>query len=87
MVLDFPDNDNKAGGSLGKGSRSVPLTGASAEVMAVDGAEEEDDGFETVDDGEGEPGNRVVILILGEKVAKPEASGLAGKTLMFETEE
>ena len=65
----------------------MPLTGASAEVMAVDGAEEEDDRFETVDDGEGEPGNRVVILILGEKVAKPEASCLAGKTLMFESEE
>ena len=86
-VPDFPDNDNEAGDSLGKGSRSAPLTGASAEVMAVDGAEEEDDGFETVDDGEGEPGDRVVISILVKKVAKPEGSGLAGKTLMFESKE
>ena len=31
-VLDFPDDDNEAGGSLGKGSGSMPLTGASAEV-------------------------------------------------------
>ena len=53
-VPDFLDNDNEAGGSLGKGSRSAPLTGASAEVTAVDSAEEEDDGFEMVDDGEGE---------------------------------
>ena len=37
-----------AGGSLSKESGSAPLTGASAEVMAVDGAEEEDDGFEMV---------------------------------------
>ena len=36
-VPDFPDDDNEAGGSLGKESRSVPLTGASAEVTAVDG--------------------------------------------------
>ena len=86
-VLDFPDDDNEAGGSLGKGSGSVPLTGASAEVTAVDGAEEEDDGFEMVDDGEGEPGDRVVISIPGEKVAKPKASSLTGKTLMFESEE
>ena len=59
---DFPDDDNEAGGS-GKGSGSVPLTGASAEVTAVVGAEEEDDGFDTIDDGAGEPGNRVVVSI------------------------
>ena len=86
-VPDFPDDDNEAGGSLGKGSGSASLTGASAEVTAVDGAEEEDDRFEMVDDGEGEPSDRVVISIPVEKVAKPEASGLAGKTLMFESEE
>ena len=86
-VPDFPDNDNEAGGSLGKESGSAPLTGASAEVTAVDGVEEEDDRFETVDDGEGEPGNKVVILIRAKEVAKPEGSGLAGKTPMFESEE
>ena len=82
-VPDFPDEDDKAEGSLGKGSGSVPLTGPSAEVMTVDGAEE-DNGFETVDDGEGEPGNKVVITIAAKEVVKPEGSGLAGKTLMFE---
>ena len=46
-VPDFPDDDNKAGGSLGKESESTPLTSASAEVKVVDDAEEEDDGFET----------------------------------------
>ena len=86
-VPDFPDDDNEAGGSLGKGSGSMPLTSASAEVMIVDGAEEEEDGFETVDDREGEPCNKVVISIPAKAVAKPEGSDLAGKTLMFESEE
>ena len=86
-VPDFPDDDNEAGGSLGKESGSTPLTGASAKVTAVDGAEEEDDGFKMVDDGEGEPGDKVVISIPAKEVAKPEGSGLAGKTPMFESEE
>ena len=62
------------------------MTGPSAEVTTVDDAEE-DNGFETVDDGEGEPGDKVVITISAKEVAKPEGSGLAGKTLMFESEE
>ena len=86
-VPDFPDDDNEAGGPVGKESGPVPLTSASAEVMAVDGAEEEGDGFETVDDGEGEPGDKVVVSIPAKEVAKPEGSGLAGKTPMFESEE
>ena len=84
-VPDFPDDDNEAGGSLGKESGSAPLTGASAEVMAVDDAEEEDDGFEMVDDGDEEPGKRVVITISVKEVknrrvpvwlAKPQCSNL-----------
>ena len=86
-VPDFPDEDNEAGGSLGKESGSAPLTSASAKVTAVDGVEEGDDRFEMVDDGEGEPGDKVVISIPEKEVAKPEGSGLAGKTLMFESEE
>ena len=86
-VPDFPDDDNEAGGPVGKESGSAPLTGASAKVTAVDGVEEEDDGFETVDDGEGEPGDKVVVSIPAKEVAKPEGSGLAGKTPMFESEE
>ena len=85
-VPDFPEEDDEAGGPLDKGSGSVPLTGPSAEVTVVDGAEEEDKGFETVDDGE-EPGDKVVISIPAKEVAKPEGSCLTGKTLMFESEE
>ena len=86
-VPDFPDDDNEAGGSPGKESRSAPLTSACAEVTAVDGAEEEDDGFETVDDGDGEPGDKVVITISAKELKKPEGSRLVGKTPMFESEE
>ena len=55
--------------------------------MTDGGVEEDDDGFETVNDGDGEPGDKVVISIPVKKVAKPEGSGLAGKTIMFESEE
>ena len=86
-VPDFPDNDNEAGGSLGKESGSAPLTGTSAEVTAANDAEEEDDGFETVDDGDEEPSDKVVITISAKEVKKPESSGLVGKTPMFKSEE
>ena len=82
----FPDDDNDAG-SLGKESGPAPLTSAGAEVMAADGAEEDDDGFETVDDGDEEPGDKVVIMISAKEVAKPEGSGHGGKMPMFESEE
>ena len=36
----------------------------------VDGAEEEDDRFETVDDRDGEPGDKVVITISAKEVKK-----------------
>ena len=86
-VPDFLDDNNEAGGSLGKESGPVPLTGASAEVMAVDGAEEEEDGFEMVDDRDGVPGDKVVITISAKEVTKLEGSGMGGKTPMFESEE
>ena len=82
-----PDFDDNEAGSLGKESRPAPSTGASAEVTAADGAEEEDDGFEMVDDGDEEPGDKVVITISAKEVAKPEGSGLGEKSPMFESEE
>ena len=79
-----PDFDDNEAGSLGKESRPTPS--ASAEVMAADGAED-DDRFETVDDGDEEPGDKVVITTSAKEVAKPEGSGLGGKSPMFESEE
>ena len=86
-VPDFPDDDNEAGGPLGKDAGSAPLTGASAEVKVDDDEEAEDDRFETVDDGDEEPGDRVVITISTKEVKKPESSGLDDKDPMFESEE
>ena len=40
-----------------------------------------------VDDGDEEPGNRVVITISTKEVKKPEGSGLVDKAPMFESEE
>ena len=82
-----PDFDDNEAGSLGKESGPMPSTGAGAEVTAADGAEEEDDGFEMVDDRDEEPGDKVVITISAKEVAKPEGSGLGEKSPMFESEE
>ena len=82
-VPDFPEDDEA--GSPDKGG-PAPLTGPSAEVMTIDDVEEEDDGFVVVGDTEEEPGDKVVISISAKDVAKPEASGLAGKTIMFESD-
>ena len=82
-VPDFPEDDEA--GSPDKGG-SAPLTGPSAEVVTVDNVEE-DDGFVVVGDAEEEPGNKVVISISAKEVAKPEGSGLPGKTIMFESDE
>ena len=81
-----PDFDDNEAGSLGKESGPAPSTSAGAEVTAADGAED-DDGFETVDDGDEEAGDKVVITISAKEVAKPEGSGLGGKSPMFESEE
>ena len=86
-VPDFLDDDNEVGGSLGKESGSAPLTGASAEVKAVDDTEADDDGFKMVDDGDEEPGDRVVIMISTKEMKKLEGSSLVGKAPMFESEE
>ena len=72
-----PDMDDNEAGSLGKESGPAPSTGASAEVH----------GFETVDDGDEESDDKVVITISAKEVAKPEGSRLGEKSPMFEYEE
>ena len=83
-VPDFPEDDEA--GSLDKDG-SAPLIGPCTEVVTVDDAEEEDDGFVVVGDAEEEPGDKVVISISAKEVAKLEGSGLLGKTIMFESNE
>ena len=56
--------------------------------MAQDNADNQDDkGFEMVDDIEEVHGDQVLVSILAEKVSKPDDSGFDGKDKMFESEE
>ena len=87
-VLDLPGRDSQDEDSPKKGSGAAPLT--IPEIvgsMAQDDADDEDDeGFEMVDDKEVH-GDQVVVSILVEKVLKPEDSGFDGKGKMFESKE
>ena len=88
-VLDFPGGDSQDEDSPKKGSRAAPLTAPETiGGTAQDDADNEDDeGFETVDDDKKVHGDQVLVSILAEKVSKPEDSGFDGKGKMFESEE
>ena len=88
-MLDFPGGDSQDEDSPEKGSRAAPLTipetiGGTAQDDADD---EDDEGFETVDDDKEVHGDQVLVSILVEKVSKPEDSDFNGKGKMFESEE
>ena len=87
-VLDFPGGDSQDEDSPKKGSGAAPLTvPETVRGTAQDDADDEDDeGFEMVDDKEVH-GDQVVVSILAEKVSKSEDSGLDGKGNLFESEE
>ena len=89
-VPDFPGGDSHSEeDSPGKGSDTAPLTvPETADDAARDNANNEDDkGFETVGDAEEVPGDKVLITIPAEKVAKPEDSGFDEKGKMFDSKE
>ena len=88
-VLDFPGRDSQDEDSPEKGSGAAPLTvpetvGGTAQDDAND---DDDEGFETVDDNKEVHSDQVLVSILAEKVSKPEDSGFDGKGKMFESEE
>ena len=88
-VLDFLGRDSQDEDSPEKGSGATPLTvpetvGGTAQDDADD---EDDEGFETVDDDKEVHSNQVLVSILAEKVSKPEDSGFNGKGKMFESKE
>ena len=88
-VLDFLGGDSQDEDSPEKGSGAAPLTipetvGSTAQDDADD---EDDEGFEMVDDNKEVHGDQVLVSILVEKVSKPEDSGVDGKGKMFESEE
>ena len=81
-VWDFPDDDNQAEGPSG----SAPVGGPTA-TTKDDKEDNDDDGFETVDDGEKEeetPGDKVVLKISMKDIAKPEGSGLTRIDCLFD---
>ena len=82
---DFLGDDNQAEGSPGKGSGATLSGGPTA--TAEHDKDDDDDGFETVDDGEGAPDDPVVLNISMKEVTKLESSGLTGAERMFESEE
>ena len=83
-VPDFPGNDNQVEGSPGKGSGTVP--GGPTATSENDKEDNDDKGFETVDDGEEDTGDKVVLKISMKEVAKPEGSGLTGADRLFESD-
>ena len=88
-MLDFPGGDSQDEDSPEKGSGAAPLTiPETIGGTAQDDADNEDDeGFEMVDDDKEVHGDQVLVSILAEKVSKPEDSGFDGKGKMFESEE
>ena len=73
----------------GKGSGATPLTvPKTIGGMAQDEADDEDNkGFEMVGDDEEVHGDQVLVIILAEKVSKPEDPSFDEKGKMFESKE
>ena len=82
---DFPGDDNQADDSNGKGSGTAP-DGPLA--MGEDDKENDDDeGFETVNDGDDDTGDKVVVKVPVKDLAKPEGSGLMGANRLFDLDD
>ena len=84
-ALDFPGDDNQAEGSPGKGSGTAP--GGPTAMSENDKEDDDDEGFETVDDGDEDTDSKVVLKISMKEVAKPEGSGLTGVDRLFESDD
>ena len=82
---DFPGDDNQAEGTNGKGSGMAP-DGPTA-TSENDKEDEDDEGFETVGDGDENMGGKVVVKIPLKDLAKPEGSGLMGADRLFESDD
>ena len=85
-VLDFPGGDSQDEDSPGKGSGATPVT--IPETLSGTAQDDADDeGFETVDDIEEAPVDKVLVSIPVGKVSKLEDSSQDGKGRMFESKE
>ena len=75
-VPDFPGNDNQAEGTNDKGSGTAPDGPVAASEN--DKEDEDDEGFEMVDDGDEDMGGKVIVKIPLKDLAKLESSGVTG---------
>ena len=82
---DFPGDDNQAEDPNGKGSGTAP-DGPSATVEDDKENDDDDEGFETVDDGDEDTGGKVIAKIPLKDLAKPEGSGLTGADRLFDSD-
>ena len=83
----IPDFDGNEAGSLGKESGPVPSTGAVPRSRRLMVQKKTTTDLKWLMMGMRNPGDKVVITISAKEVAKPEGSGLGGKSPMFESEE
>ena len=82
---DFPGEDKQAGGSNGEGSGTVP---DDPTVTSENAKEENDDeGFETVDDGDEGTEDKVMVKISMKDVTKPGGSGLMETDRLFDSDD
>ena len=81
----FPGEDNQAGGSNSEGSGTAP---DDPTVTSGNAKEHDDDeGFETVDNGDEGTEDKVVVKISMKEVAKPGGSGLTGTDRLFDSDD
>ena len=85
----MPEDDGDGGDNGDDEVTGAPLVQETrlTPVVTTGDSTGESKGFETVDEGEEAPINKVVISIPAKDIAKPEGSGQAGKDLLFEFEE
>ena len=82
---DFLGDDNHAEDPNGKGSGTA-LGGPSA-TSGNDKEDDDDEGFETVDDEDEDTGDKVVVKIPIKDLAKPGGSSLMGVDRLFESDD
>ena len=85
LARDFPGDDNQAEDSNGKGSGTAP--GGPSATSENDKEDDDDEGFETVDDGDEDTGGKVVVKIPIKDLVKLEGSGLTGADRLFESDD
>ena len=86
-VPDFPGDDNQAENANGKGPGTASGGASATSGIDKEDGDDDDEGFETVEDEDDDMGDKVVVRIPVKDVEKPESSGLTGGDRLFESNE